>query len=249
LFRAVQVQQAADRGLSQSLELHARALSGAGHRRDGEAALLRHQLLVHQKGQSDRDHTQRHSGGPRTISRSGPTGRVIKPKSTHPSTRPDMSLKEKLAEQRAASARRIPPERQVVMQRHIEQPRNGTFARAMLKVGDRAPAVLLKNAKGMTVDVATLLKKGPVIVTFYRGGWYPYCNLELKAYQELLPEIAATGASLVAISPEQPDQSHRTKGRCRWRPPMSSTVTSPSSMLILIRTIATAPIRAKSSTC
>jgi len=121
-----------------------------------------------------------------------------------------MSLKEKLAEQRAASARRIPPERQVVMQRHIEQPRNGTFARAMLKVGDRAPAVLLKNAKGMTVDVATLLKKGPVIVTFYRGGWYPYCNLELKAYQELLPEIAATGASLVAISPEQPDQSLST---------------------------------------
>src|SRR5262249_29937597 len=80
----------------------------------------------------------------------------------------------------------------------------------MLKVGDRAPAVLLKNAKGMTVDVATLLKKGPVIVTFYRGGWDPYCNLELKAYQELLPEIAATGASLVAISSEQPDQSLST---------------------------------------
>src|SRR5262249_46982342 len=121
-----------------------------------------------------------------------------------------MSLKEKLAEQRAASARRIPPERQGVMKRHIEQPRNGTFARAMLKVGDPAPAVLLKNAKGMTPDAATLLKKGPVIGTFYRGGWYPYCHPAPKAYQQLLPEIAATGAWLGAISPEQPDQSLST---------------------------------------
>jgi peroxiredoxin len=121
-----------------------------------------------------------------------------------------MSLKEKLAEQRAASAKRIPPDRRAVLQGHIEQLRNGSIARTMLTVGDRAPAVVLPNAKGMAVDLATLLKKGPVILTFYRGGWCPYCNLELKAYQELLPEIAAAGASLVAISPEQPDQSLST---------------------------------------
>ena len=51
--------------------------------------------------------------------------------------------------------------------------------------------LVLRNAKGETVDVAELLKQGPVIVTFYRGGWCPYCNLELKAYQEVLPEIVA----------------------------------------------------------
>ena len=56
----------------------------------------------------------------------------------------------------------------------------------------------------------TLLKKSPVIVTFYRGGWCPYCNLELKAYQQILPEIAAAGASLVAISPEKPDETVST---------------------------------------
>jgi len=50
----------------------------------------------------------------------------------------------------------------------------------------------------------------PVIVTFYRGGWCPYCNLELKAYQQILPEIAAAGASLVAISPEKPDDTLST---------------------------------------
>jgi peroxiredoxin len=49
-----------------------------------------------------------------------------------------------------------------------------------------------------------------VVLTFYRGGWCPYCNLELRAYQRVLPEITATGASLVAISPEKPDDTLST---------------------------------------
>jgi peroxiredoxin len=96
------------------------------------------------------------------------------------------------------------------MQRHIDGLRNGAIARSMLKTGDRAPAIVLPNAKGETVDVGALLAKGPAIVTFYRGGWCPYCNLELKAYQEILPQIAAAGAFLVAISPEKPDDSLST---------------------------------------
>ena len=121
-----------------------------------------------------------------------------------------MSLKEQLAEYRAGWYKRVPAERQEIMQRHIDQLRSGTIARTMLKVGDRAPAIVLENAKGATVDVATLLKDGPVIVNFYRGGWCPYCNFELKAYQEILPEITAAGASLVAISPEKPDDTVST---------------------------------------
>ncbi len=96
------------------------------------------------------------------------------------------------------------------MQRHIDQLRNGAIARTMLKVSDRAPAIVLANAKGATVDVGALLAKGPVVVTFYRGGWCPYCNLELKAYQDILPQIAAAGACLVAISPEKPDDTLST---------------------------------------
>ena len=121
-----------------------------------------------------------------------------------------MSLKEQLAEYRAGWYQRVPAERQAIMQRHVDQVRSGTISRTMLKVGDHAPAILLENAKGATIDVGTLLKKGPVIVTFYRGGWCPYCNLELKAYQEILPEIVAAGASLVAISPEKPDDTVST---------------------------------------
>jgi peroxiredoxin len=121
-----------------------------------------------------------------------------------------MSLKEQLAEYRADWRKRVPADRQAIMERHIEQLRTGVIARTMLKVGNRAPEFMLRNAKGEIVEIGALRKKGPVIVTFYRGGWCPYCNLELKAFQEILPEIKAAGASLVAISPEKPDDTLST---------------------------------------
>jgi peroxiredoxin len=121
-----------------------------------------------------------------------------------------MSLKEQLAEYRTGWHQRVPAERQAIMQRHIDALRNGPISRNTLKVGDRAPAIVLGNAKGETVDVGTLLRKGPVIVTFYHGGWCPFCNLELKAFQDVLPRIIAAGASLIAISPEKPDESLST---------------------------------------
>ena len=121
-----------------------------------------------------------------------------------------MSLKEQLAEYRTGWYQRVPAERQAIMQRHIDGLRSGAIGRTMLKVGDHAPPIVLNNAKGATVDVGTLLRKGPVIVTFYRGGWCPFCNLELRAYQQILPDIATAGASLVAISPEKPDETLST---------------------------------------
>jgi peroxiredoxin len=121
-----------------------------------------------------------------------------------------MSLKEQLAQFRADWRERVPAERQEMMLRHIQQLRDGAISKTMLKVGDRAPSIVLADAKGETVDVATLLKQGPVIVSFYRGGWCPFCNLELRAYQAVLPEIAAAGASLVAISPEKSDETLST---------------------------------------
>jgi hypothetical protein len=120
-----------------------------------------------------------------------------------------MSLKEQLAEYRADWFKRVPAGRQAVIERHVNELRNG-LAKAALKPGDRAPAIVLTNAKDETVDVGTLLKRGPVIVTFYRGGWCPYCNLELKAFQKILPDISAAGATLVAISPEKPDDTLST---------------------------------------
>ena len=105
---------------------------------------------------------------------------------------------------------RVPAERREKMERHIAHLMGTGVGQRGKKVGDRAPAIFLPDAHGKSFDVASLLAKGPVVVTFYRGGWCPYCNLELKAYQEILPEIAAAGASLVAISSENPDDTLST---------------------------------------
>ncbi|NES83937.1 MAG: AhpC/TSA family protein [Moorea sp. SIO2B7] len=79
-----------------------------------------------------------------------------------------------------------------------------------LKAGDRVPNFTLPNAVGQAIKLQELLKKGAVVISFYRGGWCPYCNLELRALQQYLPEIIASGATLVAISPQTPDNSLST---------------------------------------
>lgn len=85
-----------------------------------------------------------------------------------------------------------------------------TLANRSLKAGAMFPAIALRNQIGKTVDLGALMAAGPLVVTFYRGGWCPYCNLELRAYQKLLPDIEAYGAHLVAVTPETPDNSITT---------------------------------------
>ncbi|UKY51632.1 peroxiredoxin-like family protein [Streptomyces inhibens] len=76
-----------------------------------------------------------------------------------------------------------------------------------LQVGDTAPHFSLPTATGETVNLDTLLSAGPVVLTFYRGAWCPYCNFALRALQEQTDAIAAHGAQLVAVSPQIPDES------------------------------------------
>ena len=76
--------------------------------------------------------------------------------------------------------------------------------------GDKAPDFELINVRGGTTQLAEMLKDGPVVLNFYRGGWCPFCNLEFKALSDILPQIKAKGASLVGVSPETPDASLTT---------------------------------------
>lgn len=76
-----------------------------------------------------------------------------------------------------------------------------------LKIGQLAIEFELPNQEGKAVALKDLVAKGPVVVTFYRGDWCPYCNLQLRALQARLEEIEALGATLVAISPQVPDGS------------------------------------------
>jgi peroxiredoxin len=77
-------------------------------------------------------------------------------------------------------------------------------------VGDYLADATLKSATGEDVSLMDLNENGPLIVTFYRGGWCPYCNLELRAYQKALDKITDRGGQLVAITPEKPDNSLTT---------------------------------------
>ena len=88
---------------------------------------------------------------------------------------------------------------------------NTRLAEESLSEGDKLPNFALPNAVGEEVALESLLSKGAVVVSFYRGGWCPYCNMELRALQQAFPEIEAKGATLVAISPETPDSSLSTK--------------------------------------
>ena len=76
-----------------------------------------------------------------------------------------------------------------------------------IKIGAKAPIFELPNPQGKTISLTSLLNKGPVVITFYRGSWCPYCNLQLRALQAKLGDIHELGATLVAISPEVPDGS------------------------------------------
>lgn len=76
--------------------------------------------------------------------------------------------------------------------------------------GQKAPDFTLPDASGKPVRLSDLLQKGPVILTFYRGGWCPYCNLQLKSYQAHLAELRAKGAELVAVSPQTPEYTLST---------------------------------------
>lgn len=122
----------------------------------------------------------------------------------------DEPVRKELEAFRKDMASKAPVERLKVYEEGIELVRKSGVIEKALKVGDKAPDFELPNATGKTVKLSTLLKDGPVVVTWYRGAWCPYCNIALRGFQKVLPEIKAEGASLVAISPQTPDNSATT---------------------------------------
>src|SRR5260370_25716064 len=123
-----------------------------------------------------------------------------------------MTLREQIAAWQAQAAKGRPPEVAGAFADSIAALAASGIAERALKVGERAPDFTLPNDLGGPVTLSRLLRQGPAVVTFYRGEWCPYCNLQLRAYQAILPRIRDTGATLVAISPQTPDQSFTTTG-------------------------------------
>ena len=86
---------------------------------------------------------------------------------------------------------------------------SGAAAKA-LKAGDKAPAFTLADPDGRPVSSADLLARGPLVISFYRGVWCPYCNMELQALQAALPAFERLGAALVAVSPQTAPNSRKS---------------------------------------
>ncbi|GAA0397007.1 peroxiredoxin-like family protein [Cocleimonas flava] len=80
-----------------------------------------------------------------------------------------------------------------------------------LKTGDKIPEFSLPNQNNVVSSITERLDASMLVITFYRGGWCPYCNFELNAFQKMIPEFEAAGAKLIAISPEVPDHSLSTQ--------------------------------------
>ena len=103
-----------------------------------------------------------------------------------------------------------PPEIHPIMERATAELIASGQARNAVKAGDRAPEFTLQDQEGNPVSSRDLLAQGPLVVTFYRGVWCPYCNLELQALNEALPQIQALGANVVAVSPQTAVNSRKS---------------------------------------
>jgi peroxiredoxin len=121
-----------------------------------------------------------------------------------------MKLAIELEQRKRTFQSQADPERVRIVERGIAQSRADAVASGALRAGARAPDFELPDQRGELVRLTQVLMRGPAIVVFYRGGWCPYCNLQLRAYQRLLPELRAASVQLIAVSPQTPDASLTT---------------------------------------
>lgn len=121
-----------------------------------------------------------------------------------------MSLKNDIDEFKSTFLPQIPGQLRNTMDKAQQALKDSRIAERALAAGNDAVDFTLPNARGEQVSSEALRQQGPIVVSFYRGGWCPYCSLELKALQSVNAEIEALGARLVAISPQVPDESLST---------------------------------------
>jgi len=133
--------------------------------------------------------------------------KVAMPETSAPVAPDTETLTAQLEARQARFLEMAPPDRVAATTAAIEEIAASGILERAIKKGDKAPDFTLPNAVGESVSLYAELEKGPVILTWYRGSWCPYCNLQLHDYQKSLDTIAAAGAQLIAVSPELPDSA------------------------------------------
>jgi peroxiredoxin len=133
-----------------------------------------------------------------------------------------MSLQEQLEELTAKLRSLVPADRLATIDRAIVELEASGLAEHALKVGAKTPEFALPDGDGTPWRSDDLLHHGPLVIVFYRGRWCAYCNAQLAALQEVHKQIAAAGASLVAISPQTQKHSYMTRDMHHLRFPVLS---------------------------
>ncbi|WP_254070344.1 redoxin domain-containing protein [Acidisphaera sp. L21] len=105
-----------------------------------------------------------------------------------------MALQDKLDSIKAAFVAKVPADIRAIMDGGTDALIATGQAERAVKAGDRAPSFILPDPDGKLVASADLLLHGPLVVTFYRGAWCPYCNTELQALEENAAQIRGMGA-------------------------------------------------------
>lgn len=121
-----------------------------------------------------------------------------------------MSLSEQTRQLTESFISGLSEEDQLTVQQAFEIIMQSGAGDSAIREGDKAKDFTLPDTKGKQRSLTEFLQKGPVVISFYRGGWCPYCNLEFKALADSLPAIRELGATLIGISPELPDNSLST---------------------------------------
>jgi len=120
------------------------------------------------------------------------------------------TVQQLLDAKRAEFEQKAPAEVQSIYEKGIKDVGTSGVLASALKVGAQAPAFELPDATGKKVSLASVLKEGAAVLVWYRGGWCPYCNIQLHEYQKHLEAFKKAGGTLIAISPQSPDQSLST---------------------------------------
>jgi peroxiredoxin len=131
-------------------------------------------------------------------------------------------LREILAERKEATARYVPAETEAIHRRAIEELREQRVAERALAIGAQAPGFVLNDQSGKPVNSGELISAGKLVLCFIRGRWDPFCCGQMEAMNLVLPQIAAAGASFLAISPQTVAQSYFMADQHKLRFPLLS---------------------------
>ncbi|MGB7325339.1 MAG: peroxiredoxin-like family protein [Rubripirellula sp.] len=119
-------------------------------------------------------------------------------------------LSELLQQKADASVTRLPEAVRKTFSEGIDTVRGTGIEKSAKNVGDQAVDAEFTGWDGKTVQLSSLWKDGPIVLMWYRGGWCPYCNVQLRAMQQSLDKIENAGAKLVVLTPELPEKAKET---------------------------------------